>query len=166
MVQGIAAMTHNMKLNAVLVVAGAALALSIYTAVRAPGGGGAHACIDREARDQTDKLRKALAERDALISRLTRAASAPPGAPPAADMPVGSRLPPPSPSSSAPSAPQRRGPKRYTHFEVPSPAVTVTQKDDGTYDIQTTDPALSGTTMQITAVTATGDEDTLLIRIP
>jgi hypothetical protein len=42
----------------------------------------------------------------------------------------------------------------------------VTQKDDGTYDIRTTDPALSGTTMQITAVTATGDEDTLFIRIP
>ena len=156
-------MTHNMKLNAALAIAGAALALSIYSAVRVPDDAGAHACIDREARDQTDKLRKALAERDALIARLTRAASAPAGSPAAAaagDTPAGSRLPPPSPSS------PRRGPKRYTDFQVPNPAVTVTQKDDGTYDIRTTDPALSGTTMQITAVTASGDEDTLFIRIP
>jgi hypothetical protein len=157
-------MTHNMKLNAVLVIAGAALALSIYTALRAPDAAGAHACIDREARAQNDKLRKALADRDALVARLARAASAPAGSPAAAaaaaDMPAGSRLPPAS------SSQPRRGPKRYTRFEVPDPAVTVTQKDDGTYDIRTTDPALSGTTMQITAVTATGDEDTLSIRIP
>jgi hypothetical protein len=131
-------------------------------------GAGAHACIDREAREQTDKLRKALADRDALIARLTRAATAPAGVPgvaaaqAAGDMPAGSRLPPPPSSASPP----RRGPKRFTHFEVPNPAVTVTQKDDGTYEIRTTDPALSGTTMQVTAVTATGDEDTLFIRVP
>jgi hypothetical protein len=164
-------MTYNMKLNAALVIAGAALALSIYATVRAPDGAGPHACIDREARDQTDKLRKALAERDALIARLTRAATGPAGTPAAAaaaaDMPAGSRLPPsPSSASGSSSSPPRPGPKRFTHFEVPNPAVTVMQKDDGTYEIRTTDPALSGTTMQITAVTATGDEDTLFIRIP
>jgi len=150
-------MTHNTKLNAALVIAGVGLALSIYTAVRGPGdASGAHACVDREARDQNDKLRKMLVERDALVTRLARGAIAPaPAAEPA--------RPGASSSSSPPAA---RAPRRYTHFEVPNPAVTVSQKDDGTYDIRSTDPKLSGTTLQITAVTPSGEEDTLFIRIP
>ena len=160
-------MTQNTKLNAALVIAGAALALSIYTEVRAvhgPGGeaSGAHACVDREARDRADRLVKMLAQRDALVTQLARAASAP------ASGPAGASGEPPtndgaSPRRPPPAHPQ---PKRYTHFEVPNPAVTVTQKDDATYDIRTTDPKLSGTTMQITAVTQSGEEDTLFIRIP
>ena len=153
-------MTQNTKLNAALVIAGVALALSIYTVVRGQGdaSGGTHACVDRDARDQTDKLRKLLAERDALVTRLARAASAPATA--------SSGEPAKAGASQSSSPPPDRGPRRYTHFEAGNPAVTVTQKDDGTYDIRTTDPKLSGTTLQITAVTASGEEDTLFVRIP
>ena len=164
-------MTQNGKLNAVLAIAAIALALSIYTAIRgaARGPDGAtsagHACVDREARDQTDKLRKMLIERDALVTRLARAADSASG-PSTTDAPGQPAKPGPSQPSSPPASPPNRGPRRYTHFEVPNPAVTVTQKDNGTYDIRTTDPKLSGTTLRITAVTATGDEDTLFIRIP
>ena len=49
---------------------------------------------------------------------------------------------------------------------IPNPAVTVTQKADGTYDIRTTDPKLSGTSMVIKAVTSSGEEDTLVIQVP
>jgi hypothetical protein len=49
---------------------------------------------------------------------------------------------------------------------VPNPAVTVTQKPNGTYDIRTTDPKLSGTSLAIKAVTSSGDEDTLVIQVP
>jgi len=93
-------------------------------------------------------------ERDAQLARLARAASAPSSS----SNPTG-----PSPSPSTPSDP---GPRRYTHFEIPNPAVTVTQKEDGTYDIRTTDPGLAGSVMQITAVTGSGEEDKLFIRIP
>jgi hypothetical protein len=152
-------MTQNTKLNAALVIAAAALAVSIYTAVRGPAdaASAAHVCVDRDARDQADKLRKMLVERDALVTRLARAASAPPTGP-------GSE--PARPAASQPSPPPDRKPRLYTHFEVPNPAVTVTQKDDGTYDIRSTDPKLSGTTLQITAVTPSGEEDTLFIRVP
>jgi hypothetical protein len=157
-------MTQNTKLNAALVIAAAALAVSIYTAVRGPtdAASATHVCVDRDARDQADSLRKMLVERDALVTRLARAASAPPSAPtsgPAAE--------PATRDAASPRPPAARPqPKRYTHFEIPNPAVTVTQKADATYDIRTTDPKLSGTTMKITAVTQSGDEDTLYIRIP
>lgn len=150
----------NWKLHAALAIACVALALSIYTAVRGPGGApaaGAHACIDQEARAGANELRRALADRDAVIARLARAPVPVPGVP-AAGAAAGGPAPP-----STPAAP---GPRRFTHFEIPNPAVTVTQKDDGTYDIRTTDPALSGTVMEITAVTSSGTEDRMLIRIP
>jgi hypothetical protein len=156
-------MTQNTKLNAALVIAAAALAVSIYTAVRGPGDAASatHVCVDRDARDQADRLRKMLVERDALVTRLARAASAPPGVPPSSPA-----AEPANAGASQPSTPPDRKPRRYTHFEVPNPAVTVTQKDDGTYDIRSTDPRLSGTTLRITAVTQSGEEDTLLVRVP
>ncbi|MGH2901763.1 MAG: hypothetical protein ACRDMZ_24020 [Solirubrobacteraceae bacterium] len=49
---------------------------------------------------------------------------------------------------------------------MPNPAVTVTQKPNGTYDIRTTDRKLSGTSLAIKAVTASGDQDTLIIQVP
>jgi len=145
------------KLPAALVIACAALALSIYAVARGASNAkepGANACIDQEVRAQLDKLRRALAERDAVIARLARAASAPSGTSTAAE---------PSPRPVTPPDP---GPRRYARFETPNPAVSVTQKADGTYDIHTTDPALAGSVMQVTAVTQSGDEDKLLIRIP
>jgi hypothetical protein len=149
---------RDRKLHAALAIACLALALSIYTAVRGPGGrsaAGSSACIDQEARDQTDKLRRELAARDVQLARLARAAAAPGGGPAAVE--------PPPPSSSPPSDP---GPRRYTHFEITNPAVTVTQREDGTLDIRTTDPALAGSVMPITAVTGAGEEDRFMIRIP
>ncbi|HEY0987462.1 MAG TPA: hypothetical protein VGD80_10440 [Kofleriaceae bacterium] len=158
-------MTQNTKLNAALVIAAAALAVSIYTAVRGPADAASatHVCVDRGARDQADSLRKMLVERDALVTRLARTAGAPPSVPTAES----AKADPPSDGASPrPSQSARPQPKRYTHFEVPNPAVTVTQKADATYDIRTTDPRLSGTIMTITAVTQSGEEDTLYIRIP
>ena len=149
---------RDWKLHAALAIAGVALALSIYAVVRGPDGApadGAHACVDREARDQADKLRRALADRDAQLARLARTPSAAVGAPAA--------VAPPAPPSSPPPAP---GPRRYAHFEIPSPAVTVTQREDGMFEIRTTDPALSGSIMEITAVTGSGEEDKFMIRIP
>ena len=150
------------KLHAALGAAGLALALSAYAAFRGPAGanaGGAHVCVDQEARAQLDRLRRALADREALIARLSRATGVPdPGA-----TPVGSAQQP-SPPASPP--PPDQGPRRYVHFQIPNPAVSVTQKEDGTYEIRTTDPSLAGTTMQITAVTQSGEEDKLFIRIP
>jgi hypothetical protein len=147
----------NSKVHAALAIACIALALSIHTAVRGasearPAGSSTY--IDQEARDQIDKLRRAVAERDALVARLARAANAPGSSSTAVE---------PSQPLQAPPDP---GPRRYTHFEIPSPAVSVTQKDDGTYDIHTTDPTLAGSVIQITAVTQSGDEDKLLLRIP
>jgi hypothetical protein len=150
----------NSKVYAALVIACAALALAIHAEVRgasdAPAAGSS-VFIDRDARAQLDKLRHELAERDAIIARLTRAASASGGTAAATE---------PALVPTAPSAPLEQGPRRYVHFEIPNPAVSVTQKDDGTYDIRTTDPSLAGTVMQITAVTQSGEENKLLIRIP
>jgi hypothetical protein len=157
-------MNQNTKLTAALVIACAALALSVHGALRGPGKAtpaDGHACVDQQARDQTERLRRALAERDVAIAGLARSAAAPAASSPSTD-PAAS-----SPSRSPPSSPPTESsPRYYAHFEVPDPAVTVTQKPNGTYDIRTTDPKLSGTTIKITAVTQTGDEETLFIRIP
>jgi hypothetical protein len=156
-------MSQNKKLTAALVIACAALVLSVHGTLRGPTEAtpaGGHACVDQQARDQTERLRRALAERDVAIAGLARSASATAGDPAASS-------PSPSPSSaSSSSPPPERSPRYYAHFEIPNPAVTVTQKANGTYDIRTTDPKLSGTTLKITAVTQAGDEDTLFIRIP
>src|SRR5262249_53252854 len=134
-----------------------ALALSIRSALREPTeakAAGSAACVDQQARDETARLRRLVAERDALVTQLARAAGPRAGAP-AATAP-----------SAPPSTPADPRPRRYAHFEVPNPAVTVAQKDDGTYDIRTTDPKLAGTSLRITAVTESGEEDTLIVRIP
>jgi hypothetical protein len=164
-------MTQSSKLSAALVVACAALALSAYSALRGSGAtGDGRACVDQQARDQTERLRRALTERDAVIARLTRQPNGTAGgqATEAAAAPSPSSASSPS-SPSSPSAPQSPSPPQprfYAHFEVPNPAVTVTQKANGTYDIRTTDPKLSGTSMAIKAVTSSGDEDTLFIQVP
>jgi hypothetical protein len=156
-------MTQSTKLSAALVIACAALALSAYSALRGSGAtGDGRACVDQQARDHTERLQRTLADRDALVARLARAANATAGGPALASSPSS---PTPPSSSQSPPQPESR-PRLYAHFEVPNPAVTVTQKADGTYDIRTTDPKLSGTSLAITAVTPSGDEDTLFIQIP
>jgi len=147
---------NSPKLVVALVLAGLALAVSVHTALRGPAAPAAsdRMCIDQEARDRTDRLSRALAERDALVARLARAASAP--VPPADTV----ESPP------APAAPPEPGRRRYARFETPNPAVSVTQNADGSYEIRTTDPALAGSVMQITAVTASGAQDKVFIRVP
>jgi hypothetical protein len=150
-------MSQNPKRYTALVIACLALALSIHTAVRGPSEAmptGGSACIDPEARGQLAQLRRALGEKGAVVAQLTRVANTPGSASTAAE---------PSPPRATPPEP---GPRRYVHFEIPNPAVSVTQKDDGTYDIRTTDPALAGSVIQVTAVTPSGQEDKLLMRIP
>jgi hypothetical protein len=143
---------------AALAIACLALAVSVYTALRgrepAPAAAPA-ACVDQEARAQTDELRRLLVARDARIAQLAATAAA-----------AGSPAGPAAGAAAAAAPPVAPGPRRYTHFEIPNPAVTVTQKEDGTYDIRTTDPALAGTVIEITAVTGSGEEDKMLIRIP
>lgn len=146
----------NPKVHAALGIACLALALAIYAVIRGPSSAqatGANACVDQEARDQADQLRRALADRDAYIARLARAVNATGGAAAAGEPPQ--RVAPPDP-----------GARRFTHFETANPAVTVTQKADGSYDIRTTDPSLAGTTMQITAITDSGEAEKVMIRIP
>ena len=149
--------------HAALVLACLALALSIYVALRAPGAAPAGPCVDPEARAQVDQLRRALAERDALVARLASRVDAAAGIGPAAGAgPAAEPSSPSPPSEPAPGA----APRRYARFESPNHAVSVTQKPDGSYDIRTTDPALAGSILQITAITESGEQDKVLIRIP
>src|SRR5262249_35684154 len=99
-------------------------------------------------------LRRLVTERDAMLTQLARSASSPAGAAAAT----------PSPLPSQPAEPPR--PRRFTHFEAANPAVTVTQKANGTYDVHTTDPKLSGSMVQVTAVAENGEEMTLYMRVP
>jgi hypothetical protein len=152
---------NNPKIYAALAMGGLALALSIHTAVRGRADAkptGSSACIDQEARGQADKLGRALVERDAVIARLERVVNASRSGPGAIE--------PPSPlSSPPPSKPATSGIRRYSRFEIPNPAVSITQKDDGAFDIQTSDPSLVGSVIQVTAVTQSGDADEILFRI-
>src|SRR5262245_19400661 len=134
----------NRKFYAALAIAGLALALSIYATVRgqrsAPSAGSG-VCVDQEARTQADRLRRALMERDALIARLAAAANVPgelrPVEAPALPVP-------------APKPAEDRVSRRYARFEIPNPAVSVTQQADGKLEIRTTDPSLAGSVIYIT----------------
>jgi hypothetical protein len=154
-------MSRDPKVYAALVIACAGLTLSIHTALRepvattAPGA----AYVEQRSRDQIEQLRRALAERDAMIARLARPPVGLGSSPPGADVP-------PVAPAQQPSASRDLGPQRFAHFNVPNPAVSVTQKADGLYDIRTTDPALAGTVIQVSAVTESGEEVSLLLRIP
>lgn len=113
------------------------------------------ACVDRTARDQVAELRRVVMERSARTAQLAGTAEPLPAA--ATNTATAPR----------PAAPARDpGPRRYTHFEVSSDAVRVTQKPDGTYDVQATDPALAGSLVRAVAVTEAGDEDELIFRVP
>lgn len=144
-------MTPSWKGYAALVLACAALALAIHAELRGAPPPGPAACVDQTARDQVTQLRRAVAERDAVLARLPPATAAPGAARPA------------EPAEPPPADP---GPRRYVRFEVPNPAVRVTQKDDGTFDIRSTDPSLAGSILTVTAISESGAEDKVLIRVP
>lgn len=143
-------MTRSWKGYTALVIACAALAVAVHAELRggAPPPGPA-ACVDQTARDQVTQLRRAVAERDAVLARL--APGGPAGAAPLAE--------PPAPTADP-------GPRRYVRFEVPNPAVQVIQKADGTFDIRSTDPGLAGSILTVTAISESGAEDKVLIRVP
>lgn len=151
----------NARFYAAVAIAGVALALAIRANVRggsaSPGSGSA--CIDEVARTRTEELTRAIAQRDQVIAQLSRAAMV-------ASVPGGASASQGSPPAPPPALPGSSAIRRYAHLETSNPAVTVVQKDDGTYDIRTTDPALVGQTIIVTAVTATGEEDKMMIKIP
>jgi hypothetical protein len=75
---------RDRKLHAALAIACLALALSIYTAVRGPGGAPAaitSETIDRYATEQTDKLPPVIAARDGKRARIPRPQSGPAAGP-------------------------------------------------------------------------------------
>ena len=139
---------------AALALACAALALGIHAELRGAPAPAPGACVDQTARDQVAQLRRALAERAADLARLPPSAPEPGAAPPAE--PARS----PDPASTDP------GPRRYVRFEIPNPAVRVTQKDDGTLDVRSSDPGLAGSILTVTAISESGAEDKVLIRVP
>jgi hypothetical protein len=158
---------------AALAIACLALALGIYAVVgerRDAHPDDSGACVDPQAREQIAALRRAVAERDALVGRLARAANA---STPSSPVEPGQPEPEPEPLEQLEQPETSRQPERpvparrvFTRFVTPSPAVTVTQKPDGTYDIRSTDPALAGSTMQVTAIGPSGEETQMLVRIP
>jgi hypothetical protein len=150
-------------------VAGLALALSIYAVARGPRDGtGSHpeACVDPQARDQLAELRRELAARDALIGRMARAASPPAAPTSAAEAGANVAGAPALSDAASPEAPPEIARRRYARFETANPAVSVTQNADGGYEIRNTDPALAGSVMQVTAVSPSGEQTKVLIRIP
>jgi len=118
------------------------------------------ACVDGAARDQITELRRVVMEQAARTTQLARVAER---------LPTPATAAAPAPRQAAPrqAAPAPDlGPRRYARFEASSDALRVEQRPDGTYDVRTTDPALAGSLARVVAVTASGDEDELIVRIP
>jgi hypothetical protein len=139
-----------------LVIATIALVIAIHGHGRSNVPDAKHAdpaaCVDQQAREQTEKLAVAVArqnaQRDERIAELAAGDHADRG----------------SDANKAP-APRDSGPVLFEHFDVPNPAVTVTQKPDGVIEAHATDPGLKGTVMTIKAYTKSGDEQTMYVRI-
>jgi hypothetical protein len=147
---------------AVGVVASAALAVSVASFVRdhrpppAPAATAASACADPDARAAVEQLRREVALLTAALA--TRSApSAPPGG--MGGTPPGGGG---APRSNVPVGEFRR----YAHMETSNPAVTVVQKEDGIYDVKTTDPTLAGTVVLATATGRDGVVDQIWVRVP
>lgn len=138
---------------AALAIAVVALVLAIRASMRTSSVAPAAKadCVDQQARERLDAMSRTLAERELAIARLTSSLAN-----------AGS-----AGTSATPALPQGSdGIVHFAHIESPNPAVTVTQKADGSYDIRTTDPKLSGQIIVVTAVTATGEEQKLNVRVP
>jgi hypothetical protein len=163
------------ELYAVGAIACAALAVSVVALVQgrrepapivASGGPGAcaSACAAvEEARASVERIWRAMALREAALAA---AGSPPPGGP--------------SPPPEAPPEPDAGGAAsrsmlspdagrwlRYTAFKVSNPAITIAQREaDGLLDVETSDPALAGTIVPVTATTTDGKEIHLLVKVP
>jgi hypothetical protein len=144
-----------------------AVALSIYAINRVgPGRYVEHVCVDEEARREVAALRQTVAQRDAVIASLGRridgASGSGSGSAGAATVPGA----PTDPANPGPPVVEQADARRFVRFEVPNPAVTVTQKDDGTLEVRTTDPSLAGSVLTVTAITANGHQERVLVRVP
>jgi hypothetical protein len=127
-------MTRPWTSHAALAVACGALALAAFATFRGADGARTTAptvCIDQEARAELDRLRRTVAQRDALLAQR--------GPPVSADL--GPAL---DGDAAAPASPPRRRGHAPRAVRIPNPAVSVTQQPDGLLDIRTTDPALTG----------------------
>jgi hypothetical protein len=117
----------------------------------------ASACVDADARAAVERLRREVALNEAA----QRVSALPPGV-----LPPGAPGAPPA----APLAAEGRVPvgefRRYARIETSNPNVTVAQRQDGSYDVKTSDPSLAGTVLPVKAISSDGYEDTILIRIP
>jgi hypothetical protein len=70
-----------------------------------------------------------------------------------------------SASASADAGPQRTIPV-IVRFNVPNPAVNVTQRENGTLEVVNSDPKLAGTQLAIEGITADGRVLTYEVRVP
>jgi hypothetical protein len=86
---------------------------------------------------------------------------------PSSRAPVGqnSGAPVASASATADAGPQRTIPI-ITRFNVPNPAVNVTQRENGTLEVVNSDPKLAGTQLSIEGITAEGKVLTFDVRVP
>jgi hypothetical protein len=118
-------------------------------------GGAVSACVDEDARRDLAMLTRTVAERRASEPKPGTPAPPPPIATPGTTSTPGA-------ATSTPDA----SPRRYQSIKSPNPALSVAQKDDGSYEIKTTDPALSGSVVVVTGVRPSGEEETLFVRVP
>lgn len=77
----------------------------------------------------------------------------------------GAPVAPASASAAADAGPQRTIPV-ITRFNVPNPAVNVTQRENGTLEVVNSDPKLAGTQLSIEGITADGKVLTFDVRVP
>lgn len=95
----------------------------------------------------------------------TSAASDPPSAAPTPEGGLAEPQPPPSAVATGPVSSALVPPGPYRSFAPPA-GVIVRQSDAGTFVIETLDPALAGTTLQILAERTDGSTETLQIALP
>ena len=156
------------RTNAALVVATMALLVATIGALQGrrdspPAGGAvagaaASACVDKEARDEIEKLHREnatlreqlLGSLEGRVSRLEGNAAA---APTRRDGGAGNAMP-------------ADGPPRYTKIVSPNPAITVRQDEGGGLTVKNTDPSLTGKTMLVDVTLEDGTPSKVRVVVP
>jgi hypothetical protein len=160
------------RANGALALAAAALLVALYSAFGGHGGD-AHtaaapvgsAVVDREARDEIEKLHRENAVlRDQLLASLeTRVARL--EGPTAATKPTASAAPPATADTPPPGLGKDAG-MRYAKLVSPSPLVVVREGRNGSISVQNGDPALTGKTLTIDAVGTDGTREKIKVVVP
>ena len=162
------------RANAALALAGAALLVALYGVF---GGLGADtrdthgttapatsAVVDREARDEIEKLHRENAVlRDQLLASLEGRVARLEG-PGAAAKPAAASAQPAS--TDAPPSVGKDGGLRYARLVSPSPAVVVREGRNGSISVTNGDPALTGKTLTIDAVGTDGTKEKIRVVVP